>query len=217
MGTQLQGALCTRDTAVDVADAQVEYTQTQQASGLRMSEGSGALAGGAAPRVSCTAGERRCAASGKAVERCSAEEAWLVREICSTSCEQGVCTGSCRAGAKRCAPNQLQERCDEAGNWVTAQACMYACDQDECSGECRPGDRRCGGPDDLTPETCDEHGQWLAQAACAGLCANGSCAGSCQPGERKCGLDERPEPASRDRAARENAEHRSHTRVGADP
>jgi hypothetical protein len=145
----------------------------------------------------CSEGALRCAPAGTMVESCR-DGIWSAKESCDAVCSNGVCTGTCRAGDKRCGTDNTPETCTAAGLWTpAAQPCPYVCSgQGVCGGGCKPESKRCGSADKLTPETCDASGKWIASTPCSNVCSSGSCGGSCVPGRRQCGANETPETCS---------------------
>lgn len=145
----------------------------------------------------CVPGATRCTPDGRRVEICIGDDRWVDKEGCASTCTEGLCTGNCLEGERRCGRRQRPEVCTRAGDWSREASCEFVCVGDGvCSGECKPGDTRCGGADDRTPQSCGPDGRWSAGEACPFLCSSGSCAGSCTPGARRCGVDQRPELCS---------------------
>lgn len=137
--------------------------------------------------VSCVAGETRCAASGSAVEVCTAAGAWVMKAACSATCQAGACAGMCKPGERQCGANQTPELCSPAGEWMPEKRCEFVCSGGGvCGGICQPGSKQCGGANRLTKEISDETGKWLSDGDCPNVCSNGSCGGTCMPGRKRC-------------------------------
>jgi hypothetical protein len=161
----------------------------------------GAPGGGGTPTGGqsspCLAGATRCAGSGPTVEVCTVQGTWVMKEACTSVCQNGACSGTCRAGEKHCAANQTPETCSDQGDWVAGDACPNSCTgAGVCGGDCKPSSKRCDVANPLTPQTCDENGKWISGPPCSNLCSSGSCGGSCMPGIRRCGANQTPETCS---------------------
>ena len=146
---------------------------------------------------SCESGVTRCASSGAAVEVCTIDGTWMVKETCASDCQGGVCTGKCTPGSKHCGANGTPELATTAVSGYQRQVRPNICDnKGECAGECKPGSKRCGGANNLTVQICDQNGTWVSGMTCQNLCSSGSCGGDCAPGTKRCGSNNTPETCS---------------------
>ena len=102
----------------------------------------------------CSAGATRCASMGAAVEVCTIDGTWVMKETCSAICTAGACAGMCTPGTNHCGTNQTPETCDSNGEWVpAAMPCPNVCSGlGECTGMCKPGTKRCSGTGNLTTQ-----------------------------------------------------------------
>ena len=55
----------------------------------------------------CNPGTTRCAATVAAVEVCTVNGTWTVREPCPAVCASGACSGMCQPGTRHCGPGQV--------------------------------------------------------------------------------------------------------------
>lgn len=83
--------------------------------------------------IPCSPGSYRCGAN-NAVEICnSTGTAWLYSASCAISCTNGLCTGACNPGDKRCNNNSV-ETCNAAGStWTPTEMCTTFCDAARCA------------------------------------------------------------------------------------
>jgi hypothetical protein len=142
----------------------------------------------APPMGACETGRRRCGTE-QTPEVCVEGVQWAREgQACPNVCTgEGMCTGDCKPGAKRCGGTNMliPETCDEAGKWVAGTACANLCSSGSCGGSCRPGDMQCGA--NQTPETCSPMGTWEPGNACQFVCTGaGVCGGLCRPGAVQC-------------------------------
>jgi hypothetical protein len=85
----------------------------------------------------CAIAARRCAADGRAPQRCDEDGRWVTELPCELACWGGVCT-ACTPGTRRCDASQQPQLCDPGGQWRAEPACP---EDDVCSaGLCLCGE-----------------------------------------------------------------------------
>ena len=94
-------------------------------------------AGACTTAASCTAGTVRCNTNN--VEVCNASgSAWLFKQACDTTCNQGLCADPCQGGNRRCNASTV-ETCTDAGTgWVPAA--LPDAGSPLCANGCYKGD-----------------------------------------------------------------------------
>jgi hypothetical protein len=158
--------------------------------GVAGGSGSGSGSGGSASSAGvpsgtpeeCTPGARRCDASAKNAQTCSATGAWQ-SEPCEFVCVNDACAGVCLPGARQCNGAQ-PERCTDQGTWLAdGTPCMAECEGGSCVGACRNDSTQCASSTEV--KTC-EGGQWGTQSKCEFACVDQKCGGVCQPQSTRC-------------------------------
>jgi hypothetical protein len=67
--------------------------------------GSGGASGSAAepvPQRNCLVGATRCSDAEAAVEVCTVDDEWTLKEMCIATCKDGACVGDCAPGEHHC-------------------------------------------------------------------------------------------------------------------
>lgn len=151
--------------------------------GAGSSAAGSAGSGGESSNTLCSPGERRCDATSRIPQLCSASAEWENEPVCQFVCADGFCTGECSPGSRRCEENTgVPQVCNDRGSWQNESAC--GADQACSAGECLCTTlTQCGSACvdlDADPDHC---------GACDHSCLGGLCiGGECQPVEVVGGL-----------------------------
>jgi hypothetical protein len=154
-------------------------------------------AGGCAPPA-CTPGATRCSADLPAVELCSTNGQWIVREACASrelcDAEAGRCLPqACILGDTRCVGQTRQICAQDLTRFEDLERCPDAgtCAPSGCEpAKCTEGTTRCNG---VAVETCIA-GKFVATNRCAtrALCSPTGCVEpKCDPAVSMCSADGR--------------------------
>lgn len=130
-GTGSDGTAPGRDGAATGNDGST--TGNDGAAGNDGAVGNDAASASDGAQAACTPGANRCSV-GNSVEVCnSSGTAWLYSATCTVGCSNGLCTGACAPGAKRC-NGSVVEACNATGTAYTlVETCSTFCDNAQCA------------------------------------------------------------------------------------
>ncbi|WP_437568369.1 DUF1566 domain-containing protein [Sorangium sp. So ce542] len=138
----------------------------------------------------CKPGALSCDEDNNRPRICDESGRWRNRgSVCSEqTCVDGVCTGECAPGQKRCAGTTPQE-CARNGAWQDGELCDTGthCSGGACVVTCTPGDLQCDGDQ---PQRCDGAGEWVNDGKACPPCVG------CDDSTARCALMPKPDGAT---------------------